>query len=92
MIECHNCDKPGAEFDCNGLKFCDENCFYGWDHEDDGNGFYGDPEENEIDKAIDDCGIGPDGSCRLAGTEHCDFECPFRDGGHPMLDMVEGDS
>ena len=23
---CAHCDKSGAEFDCNGLKFCDEQC------------------------------------------------------------------
>lgn len=31
---CHNCDAHGAEFDCNGLKFCDEFCFREWDLED----------------------------------------------------------
>lgn len=42
--------------------------------------------EDPIDAAIDDCGIGPDGLCMLAGTEFCDFDCPFRDGGHPITD------
>lgn len=44
-----------------------------------------DEDENPLEKAIEDCGIGPDGLCLLAGTEFCDFECPFRDGGHPFL-------
>ena len=29
-----------------------------------------------------ECGLLPDhlgGGCQLAGTEHCDFDCPFRD-------------
>lgn len=30
---CYNCDKSGATFDCNGLKFCDWNCFTEWDDE-----------------------------------------------------------
>ena len=24
-----------------------------------------------------DCHMGPDGSCGLAGTEECDWECPY---------------
>ena len=27
----------------------------------------------------DECGLGDDGQCALAGTEHCDFCCPYRD-------------
>ena len=42
-------------------------------------------QSNQIDDAIEDCGIGPDGCCSLAGTEYCDFECPFRAGGHPCI-------
>ena len=26
----------------------------------------------------DDCGLLEDGQCLMAGTEHCDFECPNR--------------
>jgi len=26
-----------------------------------------------------DCGMTPDGYCMNAGSEYCDFECPFRD-------------
>lgn len=26
-----------------------------------------------------ECALGDDGQCGLAGTEHCDFECPYRD-------------
>lgn len=40
----------------------------------------GNPEANDSD-AIDflsgECGQMPDGSCSQAGTEYCDFECPF---------------
>jgi len=28
MIDCAHCEKEGADFDCNGLKFCDEICGY----------------------------------------------------------------
>ena len=28
MIDCAHCEKEGASFDCNGLKFCDEICGY----------------------------------------------------------------
>ena len=34
MRTCHNCGQKGAEFDCNGLKFCDLFCFKEWDRED----------------------------------------------------------
>lgn len=27
----------------------------------------------------DECGLGDDGQCALAGIEYCDFECPYRD-------------
>jgi hypothetical protein len=41
-------------------------------------------DEDELSEALDECGLLPlnlGGGCTLAGTEHCDFECPFRD--HP---------
>lgn len=31
-----------------------------------------DPEED----LLDECGMMPDGYCALAGTEHCDWDCP----------------
>ena len=33
------------------------------------------------DESDDDaeCGLSPDGQCGLAGSEHCDFDCPYRD-------------
>jgi hypothetical protein len=34
-------------------------------------------EHDAIDSLIDDCGKMPDGSCSMAGSEDCDFECPF---------------
>ena len=46
-------------------------------------------EHDEIDP-IDECGIGQDGICMLAGTEHCDFDCPYRDGGHPFCKQGGG--
>jgi len=39
-------------------------------------------EFDELEEAIEECGMLPEhlgGGCQLAGTEHCDFECPFRD-------------
>lgn len=45
-----------------------------------------DDEESEWDEALAECGLLPlhlGGGCTMAGTEHCDFECPFRD--HPEL-------
>lgn len=54
-----------------------------------------DPEPDEWDEfeeAAQECGLLPahlGGGCQLAGTEHCDFECPFRDS--PGLMTGEGD-
>jgi hypothetical protein len=36
-----------------------------------------DDEIDEFDEALMNCGQMPDGSCTQAGTEYCDFECPF---------------
>lgn len=34
-------------------------------------------EERRMEEAMEECGKTRDGYCMLAGTEHCDFECPF---------------
>lgn len=31
-----------------------------------------DPQEEEFEE---ECGLMPDGTCLLAGTEHCDWDC-----------------
>lgn len=36
-----------------------------------------DDEWNDCD-LMDECGLGHDGQCSMAGTEHCDFVCPMR--------------
>lgn len=41
------------------------------EHDDDG--------DEEYDWLDQECHLGADGQCGLAGTEHCDFECPYRD-------------
>lgn len=40
---------------------------------------FNDALDGEEDELEDDCGLGRDGQCSMAGTEHCDFECPNRD-------------
>lgn len=35
--------------------------------------FYDEEEDDE------ECGLMPDGQCQLAGSEHCDFVCSWRD-------------
>jgi hypothetical protein len=34
---------------------------------------------DEFDELMSECSLGDDGQCSMAGTEHCDFECPMRD-------------
>lgn len=53
--------------------------------------FYDDPvdhggdcdcDECQLEFHMMECGRLPDhlgGGCQLAGTEYCDFDCPFRD-------------
>lgn len=36
-----------------------------------------DDERESEDDSLDDCGRLPDGTCMLAGTEHCDWDCPY---------------
>lgn len=36
-------------------------------------------ETDELDELLQECGLGHDGQCSMAGTEHCDFVCPLRD-------------
>lgn len=36
-----------------------------------------DYEQDEFETAMGECGQMRGGGCMLAGTEHCDFECPF---------------
>ena len=61
-----------------------------WDMQYEGWGY--DDESDPVEDALDECGMTAEGCCTLAGTEHCDFECPFRDGGHPMLEDVAEDA
>ncbi|WP_370281582.1 hypothetical protein [Pseudooceanicola sp.] len=32
--------------------------------------------DDRDDDGFDDCGMTEDGTCVLAGTEHCDWDCP----------------
>ena len=41
---------------------------------DDGEGH---TDDDAIDHLMDECGKDRDGYCSQAGTEYCDFECPF---------------
>lgn len=33
--------------------------------------------EDSFDHAAGNCGMMPDGQCGHAGSEYCEFECPF---------------
>lgn len=35
-------------------------------------------DEPEDEDEFFDCSMGPDGYCGEAGSEWCEFECPFR--------------
>lgn len=38
-----------------------------------------DDDMDEDDWLEMECGLAADGQCAMAGTEHCDFTCPWRD-------------
>lgn len=38
-----------------------------------------DEPDDPLQEALDGCGRLPDGTCMLAGTEFCDWDCPFSD-------------
>lgn len=44
--------------------------------DDDDFGFDEDEPHDDLDE---ECALGDNGQCGLAGTEHCDFVCPYRD-------------
>lgn len=37
-----------------------------------------DEEEDLFEVAVMNCSMGPDGYCGQAGSEYCEFDCPFR--------------
>lgn len=43
---------------------------------DDEDGF---TDDDALDELMGECGKGPSGYCSKAGTEECEFECPFAD-------------
>lgn len=52
-----------------------------WEHYDE-HGYNCDCEDCEMERAMDKCGRLPPklgGGCTKAGSEYCDFDCPFRD-------------
>lgn len=63
---CVRCDEPTKHLLCDRC-FADEIA----DHECDDD--YGEGPEFAFD-----CGKMPDGTCMLAGSEECDWECPHR--------------
>lgn len=34
-------------------------------------------EDDELEEALQNCGMGRDGQCSMAGSEECDFDCPI---------------
>lgn len=47
--------------------------YYEDDESDDEDGDY----EDELEEALMNCGMLRDGTCMKAGSEECDWECPF---------------
>jgi hypothetical protein len=45
-----------------------------YDYDDDDGGF---TDDDAIEELMGECGQDRHGSCSLAGTEYCDWDCPF---------------
>ena len=57
--------------DGEGFEYDDDHRFDYMDYDDDA--------ADEDDPDWFECGLGPDGQCSKAGSEECDFNCPYRD-------------
>ncbi|KYC42102.1 hypothetical protein WA1_19065 [Scytonema hofmannii PCC 7110] len=59
--------------------------YYPWDDDED------DEDEFLEDEEEFDCGFMPGEGCLLAGTEDCDFECPYSDRlmAHPSYPNIQ---
>lgn len=42
-------------------------------------GIDGPTDNDALDMLMDECGMMRDGTCTMAGTEYCDWDCPFSD-------------
>jgi hypothetical protein len=40
--------------------------------------YYDEPYDDEEEEEFFDCHMGADGNCGAAGSEECEFECPYR--------------
>ena len=70
MVQCRTCDNrvlPPREY----CMVCVQAEIDGYSD--------GDDSDGEDDDPFDECGLMRDGQCSMAGTEHCDFECPNRE-------------
>jgi hypothetical protein len=70
---CPDCGLPRGVCHCEEMRTNNPN----EDFDDWGEPF--DDEEDEYERALSMCGMGRDGLCGYAGTEHCDWDCPVRD-------------
>lgn len=80
---------------CYGCQSCDLSEINTREPDDNYDESDGEGDEDYWEEAAQECGLLPKhlgGGCTLGGTEHCDFECPFRDQPHLMTGDDEPDS
>lgn len=70
------CESHEWEDSYHGVECQKCGLFYPWDNDDCDDDC---DDDDDFENALDECGMTSEGICMLAGTEHCDFECPFRD-------------
>lgn len=66
------CDRCGAPMLSDPPCPCETDYFLAGNEYEEG--------DDENAEAEMNCGEMPDGGCSLAGTEYCDWSCPFSDG------------
>lgn len=73
-VRCRNCDTFYAHGTEPWLPVDD------YEEEWDGEGYLGESDfDDDLDLAAGECSMLDDGTCLQAGSEYCDFDCPFRD-------------
>jgi len=78
MELCDAC-KRGQHWDCGMQTWCECECDPdAFDHPDNATAMSDEqPDEDDYDPPFD-CHMDKRGFCGMAGSEDCDFECPYR--------------
>ncbi|GAX43437.1 hypothetical protein NIES4075_44500 [Tolypothrix sp. NIES-4075] len=72
---CSVCPSTAVSYDPSAEMYTCQTCGYSWFDSDDFDDLV---EDDDFDVEFD-CGFQPGSGCLYAGSEDCDWECPYRD-------------